>query len=85
VHSGTFKSLDGRRFIKGAPKGTPDYSAHHARHRGFLLEVKRPGAELDPVQRSKIHEIDWAFRIPIAVVDTVDALAAWLAGHERSP
>jgi hypothetical protein len=37
------------------------------------------------VQRSKIHEIDWAFRIPIAVVDTVDALAAWLAGHERSP
>jgi len=85
LHAGTFKSADGLRWLKGVPKGTPDYTVHHGRHRGFLLEVKRPGGRLSPDQEVQIAMIRRQFGLPIAVVSTVEELAAWLAEHERSP
>jgi hypothetical protein len=84
-HCGTFKSADNRRWIKGAPKGTPDYAALHARFPGFLLEVKRPGAEATPEQTQKHFEIRLGYSIAITTVDSVESLAAFLDQHERRP
>ena len=82
--SGLFKTPDGRWVRIGTP-GIPDYAALHARWPGFLMEVKRPGGELSPEQHSKVTEIAMGYRVAIAVVESVDALAQWLAAHERSP
>ena len=43
---------------------------------GFLLEVKRPGADVSPEQKQKIMEIRLGYHLAIAVVDSVDALDA---------
>jgi hypothetical protein len=84
LHAGTFKSADGLRWIKGVEKGTPDYATLHEHFPGFLLEVKRPGADATPQQKTKIMEIRLGYHLAIVVVDTVDALAAWLRQHEAS-
>ena len=54
LNAGTFKTLDGR-FIKGHPKGTPDYVVTHAKYPAFYLEVKRPGAVARPEQIGRAH------------------------------
>ena len=83
LHTGTFKSVDGKRWIQGCPKGTPDYATVHARRPGFLLEVKRPGEAPSPDQLTKINELVMGYSLAIAVVDSVEALAAWINQHER--
>lgn len=41
--SGTFKSLDGRRYIKGMPTGFPDLFGYRRKDgKMFFIEVKRP-------------------------------------------
>lgn len=41
--SGTFKSLDGRRYIQGMPEGFPDLFGFRRRDgKMFFIEVKRP-------------------------------------------
>lgn len=82
LHAGVFRSTDGRRWITGVPKGTPDYAALHHKRPAFLLEVKRPGAKPSPEQETKHFEIRLGYRIAIAVVDSVDTLAGWLDHHE---
>ncbi len=81
-HCGTFKSADNRRWIKGAPKGTPDYTCLHGSRPGFLLEVKRPGEEPTPEQERKHQELRLGFRLAISTIDSVEGLLAWLAQHE---
>lgn len=83
LHAGTFKTTDGRRWIKGVERGTPDYALLHERFPGFLLEVKRSGATATPEQTQKHLEIRLGYRIAIGTVDSVDALAAWLDNHEQ--
>ena len=85
LHAGTFQTLDCARKLKGVKKGTPDYACMHERHRGFLLEVKRPGGVLSPDQVAEINTLHIQYRLPIAVVDSVEALSSFLARHERSP
>ena len=82
LHAGTFKSADGKRWIQGVKKGTPDYALLHERFPGFLLEVKRTDASPTPEQINKHREIQMGFRLAIATVDSVEALAHWLAQHE---
>ena len=82
LHAGTFKSVDGKRWVKGHPKGTPDYACMHADRPGFLLEVKRPGEKPSPEQDQKHLEIRLGFRLAISVVDSVEGLAEWLNNHE---
>lgn len=83
-HCGRFRTADGRRWITGEPKGTPDYTCLHESFPGFLMEVKRPGAEPSPEQKQKILEIRLGYHLAIAVVDTVDALNGWLGQHEAA-
>lgn len=83
-HCGTFRSIDLRRWIKGAPKGTPDYACLHEVFPGFLLEVKRPGGDTSPDQKKQIMEIRLGYHLAIAVVDTAEALEAWLGKHEAA-
>jgi hypothetical protein len=85
MHAGVFKTLDDRRHIHGVKRGTPDYACLHERHRGFLLEVKRPGGALSVDQQCQIEILKLRFRLPIAVVESADELCNFLAGHERSP
>lgn len=85
LHAGVFQSLDGRRHIRGVPKGTPDYACLHGRFRGFLLEVKRPGGELSPEQELQISLLRRSLDLPIVVVESVDQLCNFLATHERGP
>ncbi|HKF26294.1 MAG TPA: VRR-NUC domain-containing protein [Candidatus Acidoferrum sp.] len=85
LHAGVFKTLDGRRHIKGVPKGTPDYVCCHEVHRNFLLEVKRPGGQLNPDQEVQIAVIREQYRVPVVVVESVEELCAWLALHEHPP
>lgn len=83
LHTGIFKSVDGKRWITGAKKGTPDYAALHQRFPGFLLEVKRPGAAPTPEQIKKHGELRLGFRLAILTVDSVENLLEQLAQHER--
>jgi hypothetical protein len=76
-HTGTFKSMDGRRWIKGNPKGTPDYTCIRGRA-VFLLEVKRPGEKPSPDQEVRHNELRHFFRVEIVTVDCVEKLDAWL-------
>lgn len=81
-HAGRAQTPDGRWLTLGE-KGVPDYVAVHAVHRGFLLEVKRPGATLSPDQ-VRMHQIIRAgYRLSICVIDDVSALPPWLALHEQ--
>jgi hypothetical protein len=82
LHSGTFKSVDNRRWIKGHDKGTPDYACLHERFPGFLLEVKRPGEKLSREQTMKHIELQVGYRLAIVVVDSAAGLLAWLDQHE---
>jgi hypothetical protein len=84
LHAGRFKSADGLRWIKGVDKGTPDYATVHQRHPGFLLEVKRPGEKPSPEQEQKHLELRVGFHLAIGVVDSVEALLAWLDQHEQA-
>jgi hypothetical protein len=79
--SGRFKTPDDRWITLGQ-KGLPDYAAVHETFPGFLMEVKRPGADLSPDQKTKIKEIRLGYRLAIAVVDTVESLMEWLGEHE---
>ena len=85
LHAGLFESLDGKRKIYGARKGTPDWICIHEQHRGFLMEVKRPGAKLSPDQESEIAMIRLRFSVPVVVVESAEGLCNFLARHERSP
>ena len=85
LHVGIYETLDGARKIYGAPKGTPDWICIHEQHRGFLLEVKRPGAKLSPNQEVEIGLLQAQFHVAIAVVSSADELGNFLARHERSP
>lgn len=76
-HSGTFKSPDGRRWIKGHPKGTPDYTCIRGRN-SFMLETKRPGEGLSPDQVRRHGELRQFFHVEIVTVDSVEALDAFL-------
>jgi hypothetical protein len=83
LHAGTFKTVDGKRWIKGVEKGVPDYETCHRLYPGFLLEVKRPGESPQPEQALRIMEIRLGYHLAIAVVDDVRALNQWLDNHER--
>jgi hypothetical protein len=85
LHAGVYETLDGQRRIRGVPKGTPDYACLHEVHRNFLLEVKRPGGALSHDQEIQIELLKIQYRLPVAVVETVDQLCDFLAKHERSP
>lgn len=85
LHAGVFKTLDGTRHVYGVRKGTPDYVCLHAKHRGFLLEVKRPGGQLSLYQVSEIDAIRRQWDLAIAVVEDVKELAQFLREHERAP
>jgi len=85
-HAGKALTLDRRRVIYLGEEGVPDYAVLHARHRNFLLELKRErGGRLSDVQEQKIAEIRQFYKLPIAVVDTVEDLRDWLEIHERAP
>lgn len=82
-HAGVFQTLDGRRHVHGVRKGTPDYACLHGRHRGFLLEVKRPGGSLSLYQQAEIDILRRQWDLPIVVVETPEELAEFLKEHER--
>ena len=73
LHAGLFKSSDGRRWIKGVEKGTPDWAA--VIKPSFLVETKRPGAELSEVQRRKIDELKVIGLETLVVSDPQELLA----------
>jgi hypothetical protein len=79
-----YQTLDGRRHVRGVPKGTPDYACLHERYRNFLLEVKRPGGDLSDDQKAQIADIERQYRLPIVVVEHVEQLGNFLARHERA-
>jgi hypothetical protein len=83
LHAGRYKTLDGRRWITGVEKGTPDYALEHAIFPGFLLEVKRPGEVASLEQAAKHREIYLGYRLAICTVDSVESLARWLDGHQE--
>lgn len=82
LHAGTFKSLDGRRYIKGVDKGTPDYLAAHEFYPAFLVEFKRSGGVPTPDQVRAHEQIRIGYRIATAAVDSVEALSEWLQAYE---
>jgi hypothetical protein len=83
LHAGTFKTVDGLRWIKGVDKGTPDYIAVHETFPGFFMEVKRPGKKPEPLQVAKITELRGVRRLHVTVVGSPEELQHWLNHHER--
>lgn len=82
LHAGKHMTPDGG-WIECEPAGTPDYVAIHPRFPGFYIEFKRTGGKPSPEQEFKHRELA-AWRLPVAVVDSVEALARWLDEHERA-
>jgi hypothetical protein len=82
LHSGTFKSLDGRRFVKMHDKGTPDYVVAHPQHSAFYLETKRPGESPTPEQAKKHIELR-VCGFHVVVIDRIEDLVQWLDKHHR--
>lgn len=82
LHSGTFKSLDGKRYIKGHDKGTPDYLVAHPIFPAFYLEVKRPG-ESPTLEQAKKHVELRVCGFVVATIDRVEDLIAWLDQRNR--
>ena len=76
LHAGTFKSLDGKRHLKGVEKGTPDYCVPL-----FYVETKRPGEKPTPEQTQKIEELQLIWKLPSAVVSSPEELQLWLEQH----
>jgi hypothetical protein len=82
LHSGTFKSLDGKRFVKAHEKGTPDYIVAHPELPAFYLEVKRPGEHATPEQEQKHIELRLC-GFAVFTVDSIEALVERLVEHQR--
>jgi hypothetical protein len=82
LHSGTFKSLDGRRFIKGHEKGTPDYVVTHALYPAFYMETKRPGEGCSSDQERRHIELA-IDGLAVVTVAGYEQLLAWVAQHEQ--
>jgi hypothetical protein len=77
---GKYKTPDGR-WIQIGEEGEPDWIVLHSSLPGFLLELKRPGGVLSPVQHRKIAQLKNGYRLAVAVVDSSRALADWLAAR----
>src|SRR5215831_5592017 len=75
--SALVRTPDGR-WMRIGEKGIPDYAVIHKHYPGFLMEVKRPGRDLDPHQVQKIHELRIGYGLAICVVDSARALRIWL-------
>ena len=58
--------------------GIPDYVIP-----AWFMEVKRPGGKLSPEQEVKIMDLERTWSLPVAVVESVDELIAWLAQYEE--
>ena len=82
-HSALLKTPDGKRWIRVGEPGLPDYAVMHTLYPGFLLEVKRPGKDLDPQQVQKVAELRLGYRLAVAVVDSAALLVSWLNAHEK--
>lgn len=82
LQSGFFRTKDGRGITVGEP-GIPDYVAIHERYPAVFLEVKRPGGKLRDDQCGKIAELE-LWRLAVAVVDSAEALIAFLNMHEHT-
>lgn len=82
LHSGVFRTLDGRRIVRVGEPGIPDYAALHECHPAFFLETKRPRAKLTPQQERKQWELQVAYHIASATIASPEALAKWLGQHE---
>jgi hypothetical protein len=70
--AGTFKSMDGKRYVVGAPTGIPDWLCIRGRE-FFLLEAKAPGRFVKPGSKQEI----WIRQarqegIPVFVADDYD-------------
>lgn len=84
-HCGTFRSADLKRWLKGEPKGTPDYFCGHELHPAFFMETKAPGEQPSTVQILRMAHISgrYGYRIPCIVVHSINELADFLSEHER--
>src|SRR5215475_9052652 len=74
---GRFKTSDGRWINVGEP-GIPDYCVPR-----FYVETKAPGHSLSEIQQVRIMELERSWNVPVAVVDSVEALARWLEEFEQ--
>ena len=83
LHAGTFKTLDGKRYVHGVEKGTPDYIL--VKQPSFFLETKRPGGVLSDVQMTRIRQLQILSGMETLVVENVEQLMEWLSERERSP
>lgn len=83
LHAGLFKSADGKRWIRGVEKGTPDWAAF--RSPSFLMETKRPGGVLSDDQKRKIFELEKFFGLKTIVVEGAEELLAWLDKQSAGP
>jgi hypothetical protein len=83
LHAGLFKSADGKRWIRGVEKGTPDYLA--VRPPSFFMETKRPDGILSDDQKRKIDHLQRFFGLETIVVEGAEELLAWLERRDRSP
>jgi hypothetical protein len=66
------------RWVRVGEPGMPDYSIPR-----FMMEVKRPGGKLSAEQEAKIFELE-IHGVRVAVVDSAEALLAWLEAYERN-
>ena len=77
LNSGKFRTVD-NRWITIGEVGMPDYVIP-----AFFVEVKRPGKHISPEQEKKIFELTRGWNLPVAVVDSMEALNEFLNNLKR--
>jgi hypothetical protein len=82
LHCGRARFPDGAWITLEEP-GIPDWVCIHPQHPGFYLETKRPGSVLSDAQVWMHRVLIRGWRLEVAVIDDVAALAEWLRDHEK--
>ena len=74
LHAGVYQTLDGRRHVRGVPKGTPDYACLMVGIAIFCSKSSGPAASFRPTRSFRFPSIRKSWDVPVVAVETVNQL-----------
>ena len=83
LHSGFFRTMDGKRVLTIGTPGLPDYCVLHTSFPGFLLETKRRLGRYEESQRKLIPILKLGYKLAVCVARSAADLSVFLNEHEQ--
>ncbi len=75
IQAGVFRSLDGKRYISGAKKGTPDW-IFARRDQCMLIEAKAPGGRVS-AEQADFSRLAAALHLRYCMPHTLEEFTKW--------